>query len=108
MHVTFRTEAALLAFGSLAEGMWEVARDDHVIGQDSFEMDQLNDLVESVWNESNKQPDGSVVVVIDEGRRGVFDSVLENLLDGGGGEDEDEFNPADIVVDGQPATRESR
>jgi hypothetical protein len=76
MKLTFRTDAALVAFGDMAEGMEETARDDG----DRFEADQYADVTLTVWN-AVKSADGAVVVDFDDGRTPAVQSILENLAD---------------------------
>jgi hypothetical protein len=73
LRVTFKNEKVLVAFGSMAEGMADVHADD----DDTFEADQLNDLVSSVWNEAEPQADGTIIVEVHA--EGAFQDVLENL-----------------------------
>lgn len=94
-RITFHTGSAATIVCSMAEGMWENARDDAET-QDAAHLDELLKVIakQTPADDAN----GFTVLVADDLRETAED-VIANCLDNYGGRDEDTLEDGDVTIE---------
>jgi hypothetical protein len=99
-HVTimFASYKALVAFHSMAEGMWEVRRDD----RDPEGAARLAQLIEQTGEAATETATYPVTVELAAEQIDDAEAVLENCLDNATPGDEDDLAQGDVVISRTP------
>jgi hypothetical protein len=97
-RIIFENGNAATIYHSMAEGMWETARDDYDSADRARDLDALLKEIDPQW----LKPAGAGVgfnVIIPGDLAEIARAVLENCLDNYGGDDEDTLEDGDVTIE---------